>query len=299
MDSILVSCIIPTYQRTTLLEKSLVSIINQTHKNLEIIVVDDNHNNEYSLEVKKIIKQLNDIRIVYLKPEKHINGANARNVGIRHAKGMFISFLDDDDEWIADKVEKQLRVLINKPDYNGATCFYGYYKDNKLIRESTKYGPENLPFNILMRNISVGTPTLMIRKESLSNEKLFDITLKRHQELQFLLDFLQDNKLLIINETLLKVNVDDAQNRPNTDEIISIKNDFFCSIENIMNNLSKRDSKRVYKAHYFEIIHVAIKNKNYIVALKYIFKIGFSLRSYMDLIKRIKSRKKGTFKWEI
>ena len=111
----LVSIIVPSYKRTPeLVGRALNSLLNQTYKNIEIVVVDDNAKPElssYREDLKNLIDSLGDDRIVYLQNEANLGGAGSRNEGIRVANGEYITFLDDDDEYLPEKVEKQLEFI--------------------------------------------------------------------------------------------------------------------------------------------------------------------------------------------
>lgn len=117
-NSSLVSVIIPTYKRTKTLESAIDSIAKQTYKNLEIIVVDDNGTeSEYRKSVEEIMKQYEDNpQVNYVKNEKNMGGAVARNVGIQVARGEYLAFLDDDDAYYPEKIEKQIAVFQNSED---------------------------------------------------------------------------------------------------------------------------------------------------------------------------------------
>ena len=99
--------IIPTYNRARLLNRSLTSVLNQTYKNIEIIIVDDGSIDN----TKKIIYKLNDNRIKYIKLKKNNGPSYARNFGIKKSKGEFISFQDSDDIYNEKKSEKQIKNL--------------------------------------------------------------------------------------------------------------------------------------------------------------------------------------------
>lgn len=114
-EEILVSVVIPTYSRNDMLSRAIDCILAQTHKNLDIIVVDDNPpESEYRASTEQLMKKYEaDERVRYIQNEKNLGGAGARNVGIEEAKGEYIAFLDDDDEYYPDKIEKQLAVFLN------------------------------------------------------------------------------------------------------------------------------------------------------------------------------------------
>ena len=103
----LVSVVIPTYNRKKYLEEAIVSVVNQTYKCFEILVIDDGSNENYA----ELICSKYD-KCTYLYKQ---NGglSSARNFGIKHSKGDYIAFLDDDDYWRNDKLEKQVAVLEN------------------------------------------------------------------------------------------------------------------------------------------------------------------------------------------
>lgn len=114
-EDILVSVVIPTYSRNDMLERAINCIQKQTHQNLDIIVVDDNPpESEFRLATQKIMqKYVEDKRIRYIQNPKNLGGAGARNVGIEASKGEYIAFLDDDDLYYPDKIEKQLQVFLD------------------------------------------------------------------------------------------------------------------------------------------------------------------------------------------
>lgn len=105
----LVSVVIPTYRRARILPEAIQSARHQTHTNLEIIVVDDGSGDG----TEDVVKKIADSRLRYVR---HVNNRGlpaARNTGIGAAQGEYVAFLDDDDAWRADKIEKQLRAITN------------------------------------------------------------------------------------------------------------------------------------------------------------------------------------------
>jgi len=107
-DKPLVTVIIPTYKRASLVLRAIRSVQNQTYKNLEIIVVDDASPDD----TEEVVKSFADTRVRYIRHERNRGLAAAgRNTGIRAAHGKYIAFLDDDDQWRDTMVEKQLESI--------------------------------------------------------------------------------------------------------------------------------------------------------------------------------------------
>ena len=97
-----ISVIIPTYNRADLVQRAIKSVLNQTKKPNEIIVVDDGSTDN----TKQILKNY-PVKILY---QKNKGVSSARNIGIKNAKYEFIAFLDSDDEWIEEKLEEQIKL---------------------------------------------------------------------------------------------------------------------------------------------------------------------------------------------
>lgn len=110
----LVSIIIPTYGRPVRLKKALNSALQQTYRNIQIIVVDDNPpNSPARSETENLLRDfILKKQITYIQREENGGGSKARNTGIHAASGDFITFLDDDDEYLPEKIEKQVSHLI-------------------------------------------------------------------------------------------------------------------------------------------------------------------------------------------
>ena len=114
----LVSVIIPTHKRFEELFRAIDSVIKQTYSNIEIIVVDDNSQDKgLRNRIKEKIKKYSE-NIQYIENETNLGGAKSRNVGIEKARGEYISFLDDDDEYYPEKIEKQYKLYKSKNNQN-------------------------------------------------------------------------------------------------------------------------------------------------------------------------------------
>ena len=182
MEIAFVSIIMPTFKRHALLvERAVSSVLTQTYENFELVLVDDNAGEKlvsYRQEVEDLVKKLNSDKIVYLQNKENLGGAGARNEGIKIAKGDYITFLDDDDLYLAEKVEKQLNFMLENDLEMSFSKLNIFNEEDKLIdvREHDIKCFENqylLKYH-LTKQIT-GTPTFMMKKNVLEQIGGFDI----------------------------------------------------------------------------------------------------------------------------
>lgn len=121
----LVSIVITTYKRKDELKKAICSVLAQTYNNIEVIVIDDNADTSISHAVQEIVQDFGDSRVSYWKNEHNLGGALSRNVGLKFSKGKYIAFLDDDDEYMPDKIELQVDKFKTSK-YKNLGLVYGY-----------------------------------------------------------------------------------------------------------------------------------------------------------------------------
>jgi glycosyltransferase involved in cell wall biosynthesis len=153
-NNIKVSIITPNYNGARFIEYSIQSVINQTYKDWELIIVDDcSADNSV-----KIIENYKDIRIKTLKNRQNMGAAESRNNGIRHASGEIIAFLDSDDIWKQNKLEEQIKWYKK---YNAAIVFSNYdlidEQGNHLNKVIT--APRTLTYEDLLKSNHIGCLT--------------------------------------------------------------------------------------------------------------------------------------------
>ncbi|MFD5022798.1 glycosyltransferase family 2 protein [Paenibacillus sp. NPDC058367] len=172
IESVMVTVIIATYRRDESLEKSLRSVIDQTYKAIEIIVVDDNGQEYWNSKVLNIINNLNHLHpIIYVKNLTNKGSAETRNIGIRIASGELITFLDDDDLYLPNKVKNQAENMMRKSADFCITDINLYDERNRLIeRRNRKYikkvDQDSLLSYHLMYHMT-GTDSLMFKRDYL------------------------------------------------------------------------------------------------------------------------------------
>lgn len=115
-----VTALITTFNRSAFLKKAIESVLAQTFRDFELIILD----NSSTDDTEEVIKGFGDMRIRHIRHEP-MNISQARNLGVREARGEYIAFLDDDDEWLPCKVEKQIEVFKRKGEGMGAALVYG------------------------------------------------------------------------------------------------------------------------------------------------------------------------------
>lgn len=176
MDDVEVSVVIATYRREETLKKALVSLQNQTFKNIEIIIVDDNAEYLWNEKVKKIVTNFCDIsfiRTTLIQNGKNMGSAKTRNIGIDHAVGKYITFLDDDDVFLPNKICKQYEAMErNEADYS--LCDLKLINSDGSLNEvrTRKYIQTTQKKELLKYHIKynmTGTDTMMFRKSYLDS----------------------------------------------------------------------------------------------------------------------------------
>ena len=264
-DNYLVSIIIPTYKRAEMLPRAISSVLEQTYNNIEVLVVNDNEPDDvFTAKARETVDSFQDNRLRLITQERHINGAVARNVGIKASKGEYISFLDDDDYIDANKIERQVEVLSKLNDsWGGVCCRFKAYRHGKLIEVAPPF-KRYVYKEVLMRQIKTQTNSLLLRRDALFDAGLFDENLLRNQDVQLLVDFTFKYKLYFMDELLNNLDYDDNMNRPDPQKVLKVKQAFFQSVENVIDSLSPLERYRLKVLTRFDIGALYIMNKQYV-----------------------------------
>ena len=175
-----VTVIIPTYNRSVLLPRSIRSVLNQTFQDFELIVVDDGSKDDS----EEVVRGFEDKRIRYIRHEKNKGGSAARNTGIKAAQGEYIGLLDDDDEWLPEKLEKQISKFQGLSEgygvvYSGFS--YVYEKKGEIISNNVPILRGNV-YDSLIKGCILGSPTPVIKKICFQKAGFFDETLPSCQD---------------------------------------------------------------------------------------------------------------------
>ena len=196
-----VSVIIPTYQRPKFLRLALESVLVQTFPHFEVIVVDDASRDR----TPEIVKEFNDNRVRYLAHEINKGGSAARNTGISHARGKYIAFLDDDDEWLPEKLRLQIDVLEkSRPEVGGVyTGCTKINRDNgKVVSHKTPTQRGHMFSRLLIKNCISSTSSILLKKECFERVGLFDESLPSFQDYDLCLRISREFQFEAIPEQL-------------------------------------------------------------------------------------------------
>lgn len=174
MDEPIVSIIIPTYNRPRILFDTINNVLNQTLTNIKIIVIDDGS----SEEMREIIQSFTDGRIHYIKTEENLGCTGARLLGIQSSEGDFIAFLDDDDEWLPEKLDIQLNLMEKE---QSILSFTG--KNIFINSNFQKYSFKNSYLWMLNFYNFVGTTSsIIISTDIIKSVRGFDVSLSQLQD---------------------------------------------------------------------------------------------------------------------
>lgn len=201
MKNLKISVIIPTHNAEKFIVRTINSVLNQTYKDYELIIVDDASEDN---TIATIRTRFPKIRISRLK--KNLGQAGARNRGIERAKGEYIAFLDHDDEWLPDYLEKQVKSLDSAPkavlSYTGA-----YILDEKArcIGKHLKGIGSKDPAADILLNIPILTmSSTLIKRDALLKAGMLDERLELGEDQEIYVRLLKYGKIITCRALLLK-----------------------------------------------------------------------------------------------
>lgn len=154
-----VSVIIPVYNSANYIEKTIDSVLAQTYKDYEIILVDDCSKDNSKDVIEKYVN--NNDNIFYLCLSENSGAAVARNKGLELANGRFIAFLDSDDTWECDKLEKQIAQMRSN-GYAFSYSRYDYVDENNVTLKKRVILKMHATYKTLLTKTVIGTSTVMI-----------------------------------------------------------------------------------------------------------------------------------------
>jgi len=203
-----VSVIIITYNRANFLLEAVRSVLSQTYTDFELIIVDDASQDNTA----QVVDGLSDKRIRYIRHEVNKGEAGARNTGVTNSKGEYIAFLDDDDEWLPEKLRLEVDVLENSPPETGGVYTGTILTEMASGKTLLSFVPEergNIYRNLIASNVVGGASTVLLRKECFEKVGLFDQIVGYPVDYDMWIRIAEEFQFEVIGEPLVKYRIHD------------------------------------------------------------------------------------------
>ena len=262
LENALVTVIVTTYKGADSIERAVESVLNQTYPHTEVIVVDDNGmGTEQQIQTEKLVKQYQNV--TYIAHETNQNGSNARNTGAKVAKGEFLCFLDDDDEFLPEKISLQIEKFKGLDESYGLV--YCSFEDIDEVGvhtvEIARREGEILRYSLLDQ-VKVATSLFMVRKSVFDDLQGFDGSFRRHQDWEFVARLTSKYKVSYVEEIcVIKHSIN--RNLPQqTDIKEKYRMHYLNKLEHVIALLGKRGAKKVYCYHYLCFVKDYVKQRN-------------------------------------
>lgn len=195
----LVSVIVPTRNRCImLLPRALDSILGQSYTNLEVVVIDDASEDGTQAVVKKYAEKFGALR--YIRNEQRKGGAESRNIGIANSSGAYMAFLDDDDEWLPEKISRQVGFLEENPNIGAVSCWF-----NRVLPAEVRKArliPE-ISLDLMLWENFLGSFSLCMVRSEIAKAVKIDLNLACGQDWQFWIELFKITGVGIVEEYLV------------------------------------------------------------------------------------------------
>ena len=286
MNEILISVIMPVYNAEHYVSEAVESVLNQTYKNFEFIVIDDfSTDNTYSI-LEKYAKA--DGRIRLFRNERNLQQAETTNFGIKQSKGEYIARIDADDISIPSRLARQIEFLENNPEIGVCGSWYKSFSNDidkaiEVVKLKTK--PEDIKIQMYLFQNELANPSTMMRRSVFSKIQ-YDINVGGYAEDWHIWIKMLDEKIKLANidEFLLHYRISSTQFSQINSDKLEIQN----------NKIRVYGLKKVFGAELNqEIIDMHLKVLLAPKKLSFIFKLP-ALYRYLHLLKKT-NKKNNTF----
>lgn len=270
-----VSIITPTYKRSDYLKNAIDSVLNQTYKNIEIIVVDDNGNESpYRETTAKLMEAYkDDERVRYLPLEKNVGAAMARNAGIEVAEGEFITFLDDDDEYLPKKIEVQLKAM-QENGWDASVMDGATYNENgdllSIKTQQIRNGMSQKELIVVhMIHQITGTNSFMFKKEAIRKIGGF-MKIVACEEFMLMMTALENGfSIGCISQTLIKNYIREGERLSTGEKKYVSEKIMYSYKKKYFSYLTYSERRKVASRHFGVLGYVQLKRKKYLPSLFY------------------------------
>lgn len=260
----LISVIITTFGSPLYLRNAINSVLNQSYRHIEVIIVDDNDaNSNDRFLTEEIVSEYTeiDLRVRYIKHTKNLNGAVARNTGAAASCGDYLSFLDSDDEYHVNRLEKFVRLIDQVGDtFGGIYSGCEFRRRGKIYKRFDKVQSGSFLVETLAGTFKFMSGSNLFVKKSIYLELGgFDEEFLRHQDYEFLVRFFQNYSLYGLSESLIIKNNENL-NLPSHEIMYQVKKQYLEKYEPIINSLDVQDRNYIFKSHYISLAEQAMRS---------------------------------------
>lgn len=295
----LVSVIIPTYGGGQYLARAIDSVLAQTYKNIEIIVVDDNGiescNQVLTDKIMKKYKGYSNIH--YIIHEFNRNGAAARNTGFKYSQGTYIALLDDDDVYAENNIESHYDILSKLNDEYALTyCSSVIYKDDKKIDEKHVYKSGNILYEVLMHKVTIGSDSLLIRRKVWEKMDGFDESFKRHQDWEFTARVAANYKIKAVDNIGYIRYLQFRNSPPNVETAKQYRLHYLDKMSDCLAKMTEKQKKNVIVTNRLDISIQYLKNKDIVGFLKDYIDVNPGFRGILFMSERLYTSLKRIYK---
>lgn len=186
----LVSIIIPYFKKKEYINDAINSVLNQTYKNFEVILINDEPGNDSQKILIGIKKKDKRIRIIQNK--RNIGAGLSRNKGIKNSRGSYIAFIDSDDVWNKNKLKNQINFMKK---YNYDISHTAYFIDNNKSKKNFLRESKTLDYSGLKYSCDIGLSTVVINKKILKKNRSFFSNFKTKEDYFFWLRLSKEGRV--------------------------------------------------------------------------------------------------------
>ena len=286
----IVSVIIPTYGCVDYLHRCIDSVLNQTYKDIEVIVIDDNGVGTINqIETsKQMQKYAFNKRVKYICHEKNINGSAARNTGVKHASGKYIALLDDDDVFNTNKIERQVKLLDSlSDDYAFVYCSHDIYRDGKKVQTVHATHSGNLFYEKVSGKINIQTSGILIKKNIYLEVGGFDESFRRHQDWEFIERIMSKYKIMADDFIGYKRYIYGRSDAVNPLQSKDRRLHYLNKMDPYFKTLTVKQYQEVIYYHRFDIAFRFLKRKSITGFIREIYEINPNIFGWKLLLNKI------------
>lgn len=301
----LVSIVIPSYNGSDKVARAVKSVLNQTYKDVEVIVVDDNgFGTEEQIKTENALAEFKEYpNFRYITHEVNKNGSAARNTGARAAEGEFIGLLDDDDIYLPHNVQMHMdRFKELDETFALVYCSCEQYRGDNFVRILHKTKSGSLFYEVMRHWVVIGSSELIVKKEAYDAVGGFDESFRRHQDWEFTAKIAHKYKVAAVDEVGTRGYLEYRNSPKNYETAKKYRVHYIEKMMPYIETLSKKQQKEVVTSNYVDVMLQLLRKGKIVKFIKEYksFKLGLygisfvvkAMYSYVFVNKNFWTRKK-------